>query len=281
MQVWLRYDEVRTQSPPAGFEGCDDTDRRSRIEETFAVEIGPKPAPADRHAKITVGGTATDPDQALRVFDPAAPLVFDESVPHQALPGPELPPRWLIQIGFVRWQPAQNAAGHFAPRVDTGPDKDSDKIRRVRRYVGLVAEALQAADGAIRLRDRAKDPSTSAFSAPTTDLVWVEGHLRVEGDARVCGGDLDFAPRTARTSMRRCESGDGKARTSPHTRSRSWSGRTPSRRTASRSGRSRPTARSTSSSSWSARATSASELRHRRTSCTSTARPGSARTGST
>lgn len=213
VQVWLRYDEVRTQSPPPGFEGCDDADRRSRIEETFRVEIGPKTAPTDRHARITVGGTATDPDQALRVFDPAAPLVFDESVPQQALPGPELPPRWLIPIGFVRWQPAQNAAGQFMPRADTGPDKDSDKIRRVRRYVGLVAEALQAADGAIRLRDRAKDPSTSAFSAPTTDLVWVEGHLRVEGDTRVCGGDVDFratngADFDAPLRIRRRESAD-------------------------------------------------------------------------
>ncbi len=213
VQVWLRYDEVRTQSPPPGFEGCDDADRRSRIEETFRVEIGPKTAPTDRHARITVGGTATDPDQALRVFDPAAPLVFDESVPQQALPGPELPPRWLIPIGFVRWQPAQNAAGQFMPRADTGPDKDSDKIRRVRRYVGLVAEALQAADGAIRLRDRAKDPSTSAFSVPTTDLVWVEGHLRVEGDARVCGGDVDFratngADFDAPLRIRRRESAD-------------------------------------------------------------------------
>ena len=99
------------------------------------------------------------------------------------------------------------------PRADTGPDKDSDKIRRVRRYVGLVAEALQAADGAIRLRDRAKDPSTSAFSAPTTDLVWVEGHLRVEGDARVCGGDVDFraadgADFDAPLRIRRRESAD-------------------------------------------------------------------------
>lgn len=192
VQVWLRYDEVRTQSPRPGFEGCDDADRRSRIEETFRVEIGPKPAPADRHAKIAVGGTATDPDQALRLFDPAAPLVYDESVPHQALPGPEIPPRWLVPLGFVRWQPVQNAAGRFVPRVEAGPEKDSDKTRRVRRYVGLVAEELQAADGAIRLRDRAKDPTTSAFSAPTADLVWVEGHLRVEGDARVCGGDVDF-----------------------------------------------------------------------------------------
>lgn len=213
VQVWLRYGEVRTQSASPGFQSCGDADSRSRIDETFSIEIGPKPAPTDRHSKISVDGTATDPDQALRLFDPSAPLVYDESVPYQELPDSDTPPRWLIPIGYVRWQPVQNAAGHFAPRVDAGPDSDSDKIRRARRYVGLVAEALEAADGAIRLRDRAKDPSTSAFSAPTADLVWVEGNLRVEGDVRVCGGVVDFRSDTgadydAPLRIRRRESAD-------------------------------------------------------------------------
>jgi hypothetical protein len=91
----------------------------------------------------------------------------------------------------------QNQLGHFVARDDSGTDPDSDKIRRIRRYVGVVAEQIEAADGAIRLRNRTDDPSTSSFKSPSqtqpeNDLVWVEGNIRVEGDNRICGGSVDF-----------------------------------------------------------------------------------------
>jgi hypothetical protein len=94
--------------------------------------------------------------------------------------------------------------GHFVARDDSGAagaEKDSDKIRRFRaRYIGVVAEEIEAADGAIRLRDRGKDPATSFFQPPTkeqianstNDLVWVEGNLRILGNAKLCGS-LDGA----------------------------------------------------------------------------------------
>jgi hypothetical protein len=97
----------------------------------------------------------------------------------------------------VRWLPVLNQPGHFVARDDSGADPDSDKIRRVRRYIGVVAEQIEAADGAIRLRNRTDDPSNSSFKPPSqtlldNDLVWVEGNMRVEGDNRICGGSVDF-----------------------------------------------------------------------------------------
>jgi hypothetical protein len=66
---------------------------------------------------------------------------------------------------------------------------DREQSRRLRRNIGLVAEAVQAAEGIIRLRDRTRDPLPAVWSK---DLVWVEGNLRVDGNARLFGGKLDF-----------------------------------------------------------------------------------------
>jgi hypothetical protein len=203
--VWLRYDERSTQNPRPGFEVCGTEDQRSRIEETFIVEIGDMNA-ADRTSGVTIASRLmSDPKTALQAFDPTAPVVYDESIPHQSLPDPTARARWLIPIGFVRWQPVSNQPGHFVARADGGPDKDTDKIRNFRtRYVGLVAEEIEAADGAIRLRNRGKDPLSSFFRPPTkaqlaattndlaSDLVWVEGNLRVIGNTKLCAGKLDF-----------------------------------------------------------------------------------------
>jgi hypothetical protein len=217
--VWLRYDEAATQNVRPGFEVCDTDDPRSRVRETFGVEVGTKPAHFDRHDLIRLAGQAVDAEQALKRFDPAAPVVYDESVPHQMLPEEGERARWLIPIGYVRWLPVQDQPGYFVSRDDSDrpagssdPFKDSDKIRALRRYIGVVAEALEAADGAIRLRDRykapsgffskqatqgflSKDPAKPYYQTPGPDLVWVEGPLRVEGDARLAGSSLDFRDR--------------------------------------------------------------------------------------
>jgi hypothetical protein len=105
--------------------------------------------------------------------------------------------RWLIPIGFVRWQPVQNQPGHFVPRDDTGTTKDSDRIRQVRRYTGVVAEQIAAADGEIRLRNRGRDPAANAFTrllgGQADDVVVrVEGQLLVEGNGSYDGGELRF-----------------------------------------------------------------------------------------
>jgi hypothetical protein len=203
--IWLRYDESATQNPRPGFEVCETEDQRSRIQETFRIEID-EPGTVDRYSGVTIGvKSLTDAKTALTAFDTNAPLVYDEAIPQQTFPEPQARARWLIPIGYVRWLPVLNQPGHFVARDDSGAggtEKDSDKIRRVRRYIGVVAEEIEAADGVIRLRDRGKDPSKISFQAPLAvtdpknppinDLVWVEGNLRVLGDARLCAGKLDF-----------------------------------------------------------------------------------------
>ena len=192
LEVWLYYDEESAQRVRPGFEVCGDEGQFGRIDETFLLEIGPQ-GPADQRDPISVGGSVVDAAQGLRTFSPSAPLLYDASIPFQEFPAADERVNWLIPIGYVRWLPVQNGPGHFAPRDDTDAlNRDSDKIRRFRHYIGVVAEAIQAADGALRIRDRGKDPSTSAFQAPTGDLVWVEGNLRTEGDVRVAGGSVDW-----------------------------------------------------------------------------------------
>ena len=93
--------------------------------------------------------------------------------------------------------------------------------RCVRRYINTVAESVLAADGVLRLRDRqsdriaanstAIDKAESAAAIQTTDievdphnairmigeeLVWVEGDMRVLGDARLWGTKLELRDTT-------------------------------------------------------------------------------------
>lgn len=91
----------------------------------------------------------------------------------------------------MRWLPVQNQAGHFVARNDSsagGLPKDSDQIRIFRRYVGVVTEAVEAADGRIRLKNRGNGFPT----VRSDELVWVEGDLRIEGDLRLFNHKLDF-----------------------------------------------------------------------------------------
>jgi hypothetical protein len=190
--VWLCYDETATQNPRPGFEVCDVADQLSRIQESFRIEIGDQPTPADRYSGVSVAAkNITDAATALQAFDLAAPLVRDESIPQQSFPDPQNRARWLIPIGYVRWLPVQNQAGHFVARDDSGAGglpKDSDQIRIFRRYAGVVAEAIEAADGRIRLKNRGNGMPT----VRSDELVWVEGDLRIEGDLRLFNHKLDF-----------------------------------------------------------------------------------------
>jgi hypothetical protein len=190
--VWLRYDETATRRPPPGFEACDSAGQFSRIEESFRIVIGEQPNSTDRYSGVTVGAkTLTDAKAALQTFDPAAPLVYDESIPQQTFPAAEDRARWLIPIGYVRWLPVLNQLGHFVARDDSGAGgfpKDSDQIRVFRRHIGVVTEGIEAADGRIRLKNRGK----SFSSVRSDDLVWIEGDTRVEGDLRLFDHKLDF-----------------------------------------------------------------------------------------
>ena len=181
IEIWLRYDETNTLNPASGFESCEAADQQSRILEGYRLEIGRKPAHSDRHDPITVAGRLMD---AQAVFAPAGtpPQIYDESVPFQVLPDTEDRKRWLIPLGIVRWKP-NPTPGLLGTFIQRSSD-DLKKSRTLRRYIGVVAESLQAVDDILRLRSRSKDYS----AVQSNDLVWVEGDLRVEGDVRTFGG---------------------------------------------------------------------------------------------
>ena len=187
IKVWLRYHESATQRARSGFEVCDRADQFSRVQETFRVEIGDRNKHEDRHTPISVAGYLVDAQETLHKLDPSDPqLLYDESVPYQNFPDAGAPARWLIPMGAVRWQPNSdpNQPGAFAKRSKD----DLTLSRKLRRYIGVVAEAVEAADGRIRMKRRGQDDPPVV----SNDLVWVEGDLRVEGDVHLFNSKLDF-----------------------------------------------------------------------------------------
>ena len=183
--VWIRYREAATREPAPGFELCRDIDQTSRIQETFAIEAGDRTA-EELQSNIVVFGREIPASQVFREFDPADPVLHDASVPQQEFPEAGQTVRWLLPVGYVRWKPGATSlqAGTFQPL--TPADIAAAKAARI--TIGVVAGAVQAADGVIRLKDRAKAPS----GVGSQDLAWVEGNLRVEGDARLFGGKLSL-----------------------------------------------------------------------------------------
>jgi hypothetical protein len=188
IKVWLLYHESATQPVRPGFGVCDAQDQLSRVQETFRLEIGERPGHGDRHSRISVAGNLVDAQDAQQKLDPqTTPVaIFDESIPYQEFPDEIEQTRWLIPLGVVRWKPNvnPNQPGNFVQRSK----EDLADSRRMRRYIGVVAESVQAADGVLRLRDRRKDYSP----VRSDDLVWVEGSLRIDRDAKLFGSSLDF-----------------------------------------------------------------------------------------
>ena len=202
VEVWLAYDETQSGNPEPGFETCATDDDFERVGETFRFVVGQR-TPTQQRSRIRIGTNTLDASDALSTFVPAAPPLFDTSVPHQVFPFDERPPQWLIPVGYVRWIARNQALGYFASRALNPADNAEARIRALRRYVGAVAERIEAADGAIVLHNRGTDPeapngladllsSTTNPASLLEDLVWVEGNLRVVGNAKLAGGDLLF-----------------------------------------------------------------------------------------
>lgn len=218
--VWLQYEENTAFNPAPGFENCDSGDQHARIQETFRIEIGDQPESRQRSG-IIVAGRTVDARDALISFDRQASRIHDRSIPHQMFPSDQRRARWLIPIGYVRWVAGQNSLGHFVEPTDA----EKAATRKIRRYIGTVTENIEAADGAIVLRQRGNDPNDAAANTfhgllntndPGTgvleDLVWVEGKLRVVGDLKLAGGRLDFRSGQGKdegTPLRFARSGDG------------------------------------------------------------------------
>lgn len=203
VKVWLRYDEAMTRGPAPGFEACRDGGQYARAVEGCAIAVGEPPKGA--HGTVSVAGRNLDPRKVPATFRPGAADLFDESVPYQEFPESGSKPQWWIPLGYVRWRKQAGKDGGLVPRNDAGSGgqpPDSDLIRAFRQYIGVVAEQIVAADGALRLRRRDRDPANAHFqppqiaadpkNPPEKDLVWVEGGMRVFGDVRLAGGRLEL-----------------------------------------------------------------------------------------
>lgn len=179
VKVWIHYEEAQTQPPRAGFTNCNPDESFGRVQETYRFEIGER-QPDEQHDKIFIAGREIEARLAI------TPEVHDESIPFQELPAGGEKRRWLIPLGSVRWYPNPNSTqpGNFEPRDDA----DLGKSESQRRYIGVVAGSVEAASHKIRMHDRTQPYSTVL----SDDLVQIEGKLRVDQDARLFGGQLDF-----------------------------------------------------------------------------------------
>lgn len=204
VEIWLRYDERAFQGPRPGFEGCDPRESFSRVEEGFAIEVGPRNQVAQRRDPIEIAGRSTDASQALRLFEPNGPEIADASIPHQVLPDDGETATWLVPIGVVSFQPG--SPGRFVARDAAALQRSA----RARQYSGVVAGSLEA-PGVVRVHDRAK--SYSAFT--TGELLTVEGDVRTDGDIRLYGRRVEFVashtenPRAPFQLLRRVDAGAG------------------------------------------------------------------------
>ena len=183
VDVWLAYREAPTKGPRPGFEECEDGPAYARVIESFRVEVGSRTTFASQRDPIEIAGRSMDATQALQTFDPAAPELTDASVPHQAFPVEGEAVTWLVRIGVVSWEPG--APGKFVPRDQTALDRHE----RSREYCGVVASSIEANGGHVRVHDRSQP--YSPFFTPD-ELLWVEGGLRIDGDARLYGHRLEF-----------------------------------------------------------------------------------------
>jgi hypothetical protein len=204
--VWLKYSVLDTQMISPGFQTCGAGDPATRIADTYAIVTGARNVPQRTDGVVLNGVTVPDPRDMLIAFDAAAAVVLDGSAPHQLFPDDSA--NWLVPVGLVSYDAV---AGGFKPRTPAQLALN----RIARRYVAAVAESVLAADGVLRLRDRQTDQQAGlkdddlekAASIQVADLqtdpnnssrlignelVWVEGNMRVLGDARLWGGELSL-----------------------------------------------------------------------------------------
>lgn len=222
--VWLRYRETETQSPAAGFGVCSEDDAYRRVKETYEIVVG-RFRLSERRDDIVIGGDSMDAREADSHWDSVEGPLCDASVAQQDFAHVDAESRWLIPLGYVTYEPGDAAsAGRL---VGTTDEATLRKSRALRVYAGAVAENLYAADGIIRLRERSAgddisdceksdidtdsdlDVSIDADGrARATDLVWVEGSLRAEGDIKLFDTELGFRTKKGENtgfSLRRVE----------------------------------------------------------------------------
>lgn len=215
--IWLYYQSVGTEQVQPGFQVCGAGDPATRMTETFGVSAG-NPTVQQRSGGVIINGVSVaDPREMLVAVDQNSDVILDGTVPYQAFPADNVP--WLVPVGIVSY--TAGTPGSFSARTSVQLALN----RCVRRYANTVAESVLAADGVLRLRDRqsdgiaanstAIDNADSAAAIQTTDievdpknatrmigeeLVWVEGNMRVIGDARLWGTKLELRDTTGVTT---------------------------------------------------------------------------------
>jgi len=207
VNVWIRYEEEPFSGARAGFQSCECSDAFARVAESVAVEVGPRVTVDQRESGVVVGDqTFVDARDMLSDLLPDQPLACDGSVAAQTFPDAETRSLWLIPVGQVPWNKAGNA---LLPSTES--DRKSSLI--FRRVAGLVTGHIYPASGVIRLRPRwsarqgggiSTDQICAASAIKEADLVtcngqlsfremiWLEGHCRFTGDARLYGSRLEF-----------------------------------------------------------------------------------------
>jgi hypothetical protein len=241
VDVWIRYEQGSFMATRSGFGACSATDDYARVSEEYRLVFGSKQSILEREDGIILNeALLIDAREALSSVDPDAPLLLDAAVPHQALPLEDEGALWLIPLGHVRWSAATNS---FLPLVDPAaaealqsgsggqtPDQVHEALmqsRAKRRLLGVVAESVFAAEGLIRLRERTapadpvngNDAVSKAHAVQSRDLcvcdgelkpkelVWLEGNVRVTGDARLLDGRLEFRDAEGRDYVQRIVDG--------------------------------------------------------------------------
>ena len=206
VKVWLHIREVNEAQHRTSFDACCGEDCFEAVAESFELEVGDKDWLDDRHSGVDIAGShVVDPREIVDDDGLVAEVACDASNPFQEFPQAADKPNWLIPLGLLMWDGSRFVARSAAQRVTS---------RAFRRPAGLIGENLFAADGLLRLRGRRDDKAaeatvdevcnalairdrdvTVAASGDDFDfneLVWIEGDLRITGDARLFGTRLEF-----------------------------------------------------------------------------------------
>lgn len=209
-RVWLGHKETAQDAIRPGWGVCNcEGDAFSRAAESCEILLSGELRLDERESGIQLAGALrADARLARRALDPDGPFLCDASVPEQAPHPRGARARWLVPVGLVAWDAAQN-------RLVARDEATLKGSRIARRHAGSVAESLYPAGGLLRLRQRLSQPAAgtpdSAVDAACaagamrdtdfaivdgrpsfSELVWIEGNLRLLGDERVWGGRIEF-----------------------------------------------------------------------------------------
>jgi hypothetical protein len=155
LKVWIAYQIEKANQPAAGFSVCDLPDQFMRTRETFRLIYQDDP-PFD----LRKGADPTKKDPGLEDNWPPA---------YQDLPD-DPGVRWPVYLGTLRWDPVQ--------KIITGIDLIDSKDNQARRYVGVIAEEIEAPNNKLTIRGRgnSRPLTTNENGVPVT----IEGSLEVE-----------------------------------------------------------------------------------------------------